>query len=966
MPKVTPIQDNFSGGEFGQLSDGRVSKDEYKTGLEKCYNYIPTIEGPAVRRPGSKFVANAKNPAQPPTLIPFRYSEDEQYMLEFGNNYLRFYYNNEQISVTGTTTFSLQGIIYGLNGTITQYGPGFALRNSLQPEAGEFLQSGSFGIGSGIVAGSTLTVGAALEMQTPYTWEQSQGLKYHQKDDFLFLACSSQPLHVLQRFGHKEWTLKPMLYRDGPYLPYNSYRLAGDSSNIKIRVKETNISETKKYILDLITDPSYDVTNTAAAVTTNDVQLTVEPRHKLKSGDRVYVFGIGGTTEANNNGERLTHAISVVNSTQFSLVGVKYVNAIVGSTGWVYPALFPAKSVTDDINTHVGERVFGFIQNSTRFWGHIITRHLTGSSHPVSGSGNPPDVSRTTSPPVGFRMVLDQREFGDNDVLNISGTSFVTDFWRFGIMGTSHVVGYPNDVLWYQNRLWLCGIPGYPSKIIASESGFFDNFKPSAGGGLQVRDSDGFNFDISTNDKNPFFWMAEGREGVYTASGTTEALISPSGDRQAITPTNFNSEIIGKYGSADLHPTEAGDGYVYVQKSQRKVREMNLFHDPKVNKSVHMNRLADHITFPEVIDLATGNIPYPSVYALKSNGNIAAMSFDRDTPQKNQGWYEIELGGRVDSSDNAPDIKSISNITDLTGKYDQLWMVVQRYINGTTVTTIEYMDEPFKPTSKQSEAYYLDCGYTHNSSVLITGITQSGSARISATAHGFGNSDRVLITDVVGLNSSLIDINGLVTNSNLVNERVFAVSDAAANAFSLKYIHNSNYVDSNTYTPYFSGGKIRKLVGKIENLTWLKNETVDVLADGRIHGKAVVNSAGVLSLAFSSAIVSLGYAFKSRLKTLRPDVGSATGSATGALRRPHKLGLNVENVGDLSIGSDFNRMHPLNFQEAENATIPLFKGILQEGIESVYDYNGQICLEQSSPLPGIIKSITIMMDEFDV
>src|SRR3990167_7949919 len=297
MPKVTPIQDNFSGGEFGQLSDGRVSKDEYKTGVETCLNYIPTTEGPAVRRPGTKYVGTARNPAHPPTLIPFKYSEDEQYMLEFGNNYVRFYYNNQQLAVTGTTTFSIAGMVYGLNGTVTQYGPGFAIRNQYLPETNEVFLGGAQGVGSGIISGSTLTVGDALEMQTPYTWEQAQGLKFHQKDDFLFLACSSQPLHILQRFGHKEWTLRPMLQKYGPYLPYNSYRLAGDSSQIKLRVKNTANSVTNKYILDVITDPSYAVQNTAADAF-GQVSLTVEPRHSFKSGDRVYVFGIGGTTEA--------------------------------------------------------------------------------------------------------------------------------------------------------------------------------------------------------------------------------------------------------------------------------------------------------------------------------------------------------------------------------------------------------------------------------------------------------------------------------------------------------------------------------------------------------------------------------------------------------------------------------------------------------------------------------------------
>lgn len=963
MPKVTPIQDNFSGGEFGQLSDGKVSSPEYKTGVEKCLNYIPTPEGPAVRRPGTKYVANAKNPAQPPTLIPFKYSEDEQYMLEFGHENVRFHYNKQQLMVTGTTTFSIRAIGYGLTVTNVTHFPGFSIRNRHLAETTEFFGGNSNFIGSGIVSGSTLAVGDVLEMQSPYSWEEARAIKFYQKDDFLFLACSSKPVHIMTRLSHKEWTLRPMFPKDGPYLPYNSYRLSGDSSQIKLRVKNTVSTAERKHVLDVITDPSYQVTGTAAL--SGDVRLTVEPRHNFRSGDRVYVFGVQGTTEANNNAEKLTHTVgTITNSTQFNLMGVKYVNAFVGS-GWVYPALFPAKSINDDLNTHVNRRAFAFIQNSTRFWGQIVTNSITGSSHPFPDDPitNPPDVSRDSSPPVGFRMVLDRTEFADNDV--IANSNAVHDYWRFGITGTSTLWGHPSDVLWYQNRLLLCGIPMFPSKIIASESGFFDNFKPSAGGGLQVRDSDGFNFDISTNDRNPFFWMVEGRSGFYAASASTEALISPSGDGQALTPTNFNAQIIGKYGSADIKPTEAGDGNAYVQRSQRKIREVNLFHDPQVNKSVLLNKLADHITYPDVIDLATVNIPYPSIYALKSNGNIAAMSFDRDSPQKIQGWYEIELGGKVDSSQNAPDIKSIERITDFTGRYDQLWMVVQRYINGTTVTTIEYMDEPFKPTSKQSESYYLDCGFTHDSSVVIAGITQSGSARITATAHGFGNSDKVLITDVVGLGSSLVDINGFVTNSNLVNERVFAVSDSAANAFSLKYIHNSSYVDSSTYTPYFSGGKVRKLIGAIENLTWLKNETVDVLADGRIHGQATVNSAGVLALTFSSAVVSLGYAYKSRLKTLRPDAGSATGSATGAIRRPHKIGINVENIGDLSIGTDFNRMHSLSLPE-EDSTIPLFKGVLQEAIEGVYDYDGQICLEQSSPLPGIIKSITLMMEEQDV
>jgi len=61
MSKVTPIQDDFSGGEFGPLSDGKVTGEKHPTALDECYNYIPTIEGPLVRRPGTRYVTEVKD-----------------------------------------------------------------------------------------------------------------------------------------------------------------------------------------------------------------------------------------------------------------------------------------------------------------------------------------------------------------------------------------------------------------------------------------------------------------------------------------------------------------------------------------------------------------------------------------------------------------------------------------------------------------------------------------------------------------------------------------------------------------------------------------------------------------------------------------------------------------------------------------------------------------------------------------
>ena len=43
--KASPIQNNFIGGEFSPLTLARIDSDLYPTGLAKCFNYIPLIQG---------------------------------------------------------------------------------------------------------------------------------------------------------------------------------------------------------------------------------------------------------------------------------------------------------------------------------------------------------------------------------------------------------------------------------------------------------------------------------------------------------------------------------------------------------------------------------------------------------------------------------------------------------------------------------------------------------------------------------------------------------------------------------------------------------------------------------------------------------------------------------------------------------------------------------------------------------
>ena len=75
-------------------------------------------------------------------------------------------------------------------------------------------------------------------------------------------------------------------------------------------------------------------------------------------------------------------------------------------------------------------------------------------------------------------------------------------------------------------------------------------------------------------------------------------------------------------------------------------------------------------------------------------------------------------------------------------------------------------------------------------------------------------------------------------------------------------------------------------------------------------------------------------------------------------------------MGDLAIGTTFDNLIPINFGQADyqfaDAAQPLFSGMVREGLESAYDFESQLCWEQSSGLPGTIQSITTFMEEQDL
>jgi hypothetical protein len=108
MAKVAVQLTNFTGGELSPRLDGRNDLAKYNSGCKTLENFIVYPHGSAARRPGTQFVNEVKDSSAKTKLIPFEFSTEQTYMLEFGNEYIRFYKDGgliigENTSITNVT-----------------------------------------------------------------------------------------------------------------------------------------------------------------------------------------------------------------------------------------------------------------------------------------------------------------------------------------------------------------------------------------------------------------------------------------------------------------------------------------------------------------------------------------------------------------------------------------------------------------------------------------------------------------------------------------------------------------------------------------------------------------------------------------------------------------------------------------------------------------------------------------------
>lgn len=518
------------------------------------------------------------------------------------------------------------------------------------------------------------------------------------------------------------------------------------------------------------------------------------------------------------------------------------------------------------------------------------------------------------------------------------GTTGVTT-WRLGAW--SNNLGWPSVGEFHEGRLIMGNSASFPQTFWGSITDGFEQLSPTlreSGGNDAITNDSGFSSTLATDKVNAIRWMSS---GAVLSIGTSDGEFSIGGQslNEPLTPTNIKAKRETNYGSKKIKPVKIDARTLFVHRIGKQIHDYKYSFEADGYIAENLNLLSDEILNSPVRQITFASYKYPLLWCCQEDGKLRAITYLPE--QKVTAWSEHALGG------SAVKVKSVAVIPSTNEDFDQLWMIVERTINGSTTKHIEILENYFEaPLDKnKDDAFYVDTGLTLDNPQTISGITKANPAVVTVTGHTFSNGDTIRILDVEGMTE--------------VNRRNFLVANKTANTFELTDTEGNN-IDSSTYTAYASGGEAHLATTAISGLNHLEGEEVTIWADGATHPLKTVNS-GAITLDRKAAIVHVGLGRIAKFKGFPVDV--AEGNFTRQLKTKSvaDIGLRlIDSAGEIKVGGNFNYMESCYFRHGNdqmNESPALFTGIKTVAFPGNHEKELIFHLQLDQPSPVTLLSL---------
>ncbi|MDD5328040.1 MAG: hypothetical protein PHY02_09565 [Phycisphaerae bacterium] len=614
---------SFNTGQISPYMEARSDFVKYPSFCRTLENMVVLAQGPVTRRPGTKYIATAKS--ENCVLIPFEYSTDDTYILEFGDEYIRFYRNGGQI---------------------------------LDP----------------------CDPNIAYEITTVFDINDVAKLRYAQSNNVMYLVDGSDEPQKLTRTSHTSWTIEDANIVTGPFQIANT-------EDINIVPSDVNIGES----ITLMADSNIFLAGHVGALwqisqerTSSTLTGTLDANgSSVTSGyfEGSYSFVTTGTWEGTITLQRSTNGGITWDAALTPLSSTNYDN--------------PSETEAD-----------GAVYRIT------MSAYVSGECEYTLTIGD-----TLNNGIVKITAVTDGNEAVATVITELVNTD-ATNVWREGYW--SDYRGWPKTVCFHQQRLIFGGSESFPQTM------WFGKQDPDDYTNFSEGSADTSSFTMALQGQNPLQWMLS---GDYIFIGTSGSVGKYGKQGEAITPTSPSYNEQTKNGSADMQAVFANDSILYVERGNRKIRELAYSLQSDKFVSPDLTILSENITQSDIKDIAFQARPNPILWCVLNDGNMATLTFQRD--QEIISWAMQTTDGNFVSVSVIP-----------SGGEDEVWVETSRTISGSEVFYIEQF-QPFDWGTDNNDCFFVDCGLDYDSTATDSfgGLSHLEGKSVSVYADGIALSN---------------------------------------------------------------------------------------------------------------------------------------------------------------------------------------------------------------------------------
>jgi hypothetical protein len=557
---------------------------------------------------------------------------------------------------------------------------------SFTPSGDFYIRFFSSLVRSVYVDSATVEAAGVVTLPTPWTAADLSAVRFDQSADVLFVACEGRQQRRIERRGTspdaRSWSVVLFQPEDGPFGLLNTSPVtltpSGITGNVTVTSSQAMFKSTHVGALFSIESTGQLVSTTGSAngVFTSSIRVTGIGTERT--------FGV--RIEGNATGSTVDLQRSYDNATWANVATYTWTTNLDGA-------------VSDGLDNQI---VYYRLILTTRVAPDNVAMTLRIGSGSVRGIVRVTDFTNATT--VSAEVLS-----------SLGGTSASLD-WQEGQW--SDLKGWPSAVKLHEGRLWWFGLNGIWGSISDAYDAFDETMEGSAGPIIRT---------IGSGPVDTINWGLS-LKGLLVGAQGAEFTVRASSLDEVLTPTNFNVKASSTQGSGSVDAVKIDQGGCFVDRSGTNIYDLSFDLGAYDYQAKNLMELNPGLGHPGIVRMDVQRKPDTRLHCVRSDGVVimGVMNKAEDV----LAWIPIETDG---------DIEDVVVLPALSGdKDDQVYYVVKRTINGSTVRYLEKWAQE-EDCLGDLEYCYLADSFVHYSgaaTVTITGLSHLNGESVVVWADG--------------------------------------------------------------------------------------------------------------------------------------------------------------------------------------------------------------------------------------